>query len=172
MFSILYFSLFTPSLQATTSYIVVARRYCLFIDIRYYYSIVNKKTYVFIAGGIGITPFRSMIKDLVDREQKVAITLFYQARDVSELLFGELFAEAKETIGLQTVYLLQNPPKNWPFETGHVTQKLLEKYVPEYLSSLYYISGPQSMIASYNGLLESLAISSEQVKTDLFTGYA
>ncbi len=129
-------------------------------------------SYVFIAGGIGITPFRSMIKDLVDREQKVPITLFYQAHDASELLFGDLFAEAKKTIGLKTVYLLQKPPKDWPFETGHITQELLEKYAPHYLSSLYYISGPQSMVTSYSALLESLFIPSEHIKTDLFTGYA
>ncbi|MBA3724516.1 MAG: FAD-dependent oxidoreductase [Candidatus Levybacteria bacterium] len=133
---------------------------------------MSEQTYIFIAGGIGITPFRSMVKDLVDKKKKIAITLFYQAHDESELLFGDLFAEAKETIGLQTVYLLQKPPKDWPFPTGHVTQELLEKYVPHYLSSLYYVSGPQSMVTSYNAFLESLFIPSEHIKTDLFTGYA
>jgi ferredoxin-NADP reductase len=129
------------------------------------------KRYVFIAGGIGITPFRSIIKDLMDKKQKTDITLFYQARDESELMFTDIFTHAQKVIGLQTIYLLQEPSVLWKGETGFVTQSLLEKYVPQYSSCQYYLSGSLTMVEAYSTLLEGLAIPSDQIKMDLFTGY-
>ncbi|HUX21389.1 MAG TPA: oxidoreductase, partial [Spirochaetia bacterium] len=78
---------------------------------------------VFIAGGIGITPFRSMIKYLVDKGEERKITLVYSNYTADEIVFKDVIEEAQKKIGLKTVYTLTDfnkIPKEWCGRTGFV----------------------------------------------------
>src|ERR1700709_894999 len=59
---------------------------------------------VFIAGGIGITPFRSMIKYLLDTGQHRPIVLFYASKTVSEFVYQDIFDQAQRELGIKTMY--------------------------------------------------------------------
>jgi ferredoxin-NADP reductase len=133
---------------------------------------VEEKSYVFIAAGIGITPFRSMIHGLVARMEKKDITLLYQARNEEELLFRDLFDKAEEVIGLQTIYVLSNPPQNWTGEQGYISKEFLSKFVPDLKSRVFYVSGPQEFVEKTRDMLMEIDIRLDNIKTDLFTGYA
>ncbi len=127
---------------------------------------------VFIAGGIGITPFRSMIKYLIDNNQKRDIVLFYSNKDFDEVGFTELLDEAEEKIGLKTVYVLTGKkPANWTGRTGFLNSKIISEDVSNYENRLFYLSGPDPMVRAYEKMLKDMGINRNQIMTDYFPGY-
>lgn len=131
------------------------------------------KKLVFIAGGIGITPFRSMIKFLVDKKEKRDIVLFYANKTVDEIIYKQVFDFASE-FGLKTVYALsdiQNLPVNWTGYAGRISQEIIQKEVPDYLDRYFYLSGPHAMVTAYVDILKKLGVSSSKIKTDFFPGF-
>ena len=130
---------------------------------------VNKKL-VFIAGGIGITPFRSMIKYLVDTKQKRDIVLFYSNKTATDIVYEEIFDAAKLQFGMKTLYNLTD--RNSSGYTGQVTDKMIKSEVPDYLDRYFYISGPRSMVLSFMNTLEKLNVKKSHIKTDFFPGFA
>lgn len=133
----------------------------------------KKNQYVFIAGGIGITPFRSIIMHLLESKTKITITLFYADHSPEEFVFKDIFDKAEREIGLKTVYVLSdNPPQNWQGETGHIDQAMIKRHVNDEKQAIYYISGPQPMVIAYEKILSDMNINKSQVKTDYFPGYS
>jgi ferredoxin-NADP reductase len=130
---------------------------------------------VFIAGGIGITPFRSMLKYLVDNRLNRTITLFYCLSDPKQIVYKDILNEAKE-YGLKVVYVLAPPPgqevpKSWSGEVGFMTKDLITKHVLDYSKRNFYVSGPDAMVQANKKLLRSMDIPRDQIKTDYFAGY-
>lgn len=135
----------------------------------------EKTKLVFIAGGIGITPFRSMLKYLIDNRLGRTITLFYAVSDPKEIVYKEIFNEAKE-YGLKVVYVLsvakgESAPKSWNGEVGLVTTDMIQKHVLDYDKRQYYISGPDAMVQANVKLLRSMGIARTSIQTDYFAGY-
>lgn len=126
--------------------------------------------YVFVAGGIGITPFRSIIKYMLDKNLKHPITLFYIAKDPSEFAYKDLFKDA-EKLGVKTVYVVSENVLGWKGETGRLNEDLIKKYAPEFISSLFYLSGPQPMVMAYEDLLQKVGRGKIKYKVDFFPGY-
>ncbi len=132
-----------------------------------------KQKLVFIAGGIGVTPFRSMIKYLVDTQQQRDAVLFYTASHPDELAYQSLFDQAKE-VGVTAVYIItrsKNVPKNWSGEIGYLSREMLEKYVPDYAQRLFYISGPNRMVDSCCSVLGEVELPEKQIMRDYFPGF-
>lgn len=120
---------------------------------------VSKKL-VFIAGGIGVTPFRSMVKYLVDTNEKRDVVLFYSAKDVSEFVFKDVFLEAGKKLGIKIIY-----------NTEILDAKAIEKEVPDYKQRTFYLSGPHGMVIAFEKTLSEMGISKTRIKTDYFPGY-
>jgi ferredoxin-NADP reductase len=135
---------------------------------------VNKKL-VFIAGGIGITPFRSMIKFLLDTKQKRDIVMFYSNRTKEDIAYREIFNQAKKELDIKTIYTLTDAGQ---FATKidminrPIDKKLILQNVPDYQERTYYISGPNSMVDSFKSMLTSMGVPRRQIKTDFFPGFA
>lgn len=132
----------------------------------------TRRKLAFIAGGIGITPFRSMVKYLLDMKEWRDITLFYVCADESEFVYREIFAEA-ENIGLKTVYIVSGAaaPPAWDGRTGFINEAVLQEEAADYREHTFYLSGPPGMVSSYARLLRSLGIPCSRIKTDYFFGY-
>lgn len=130
----------------------------------------KKKKLVFVAGGIGITPFRSIAQYLIDTKQKRDAILLYSNKTSSDIVYEEVFAEAGEKTGLKTVYVITD--EKGPCYTGVIDQKMLIAEVPDYKERTFYISGPQRMVTGFTELLENLGVSRSQIKTDYFPGFA
>ncbi len=124
----------------------------------------TSKKLVLIAGGIGITPFRSMIASLIATNEKRNITLFYVIRDESEIAYKDVFEQAQQELGIKTVYVITKT-------TGHITAEMIEKVVPDFAECLYYLSGSNAMVNAYKKLLKQIGIQSMHIKTDYFPGY-
>ncbi len=134
----------------------------------------NRKL-AFVAGGIGITPFRSMAKYLVDRNEKRSITLLYSNRNTSEICYKEIFNEAAQKIGMKTIYAVtgadQIPPPVNGYK-GHIDATLIAKQIPDYLERTFYVSGTNAMVNTFKDALHRMGIPRKQIKTDFFPGFA
>jgi glycine betaine catabolism B len=131
------------------------------------------KPLVFIAGGIGIAPFRSIVQEIIDKNLKVDIVLFYSNRNFNEIAFADVFHKATIN-GIKTIYTLtdkENLPSTWSGEVGHFNPEIIKKYIPDFKDRTYYISGPQQMVQSVESLLKKLSVSRRKIKTDYFPGY-
>lgn len=128
---------------------------------------------VFIAGGIGVTPFRSIIKYLLDTNEKRDIILFYTSSTIDGFVYKEIFDKTSEALGIKVIYVLTNTkevPKTWTGKTGRLTLEILQK-IPDYKKRLYYLSGPELMVKSYKSLVHSLGVQTQNIITDYFSGY-
>lgn len=130
---------------------------------------------IFLAGGIGVTPFRSMIKYLLDEHQRRPITLFYAARSPDEFVYRDVFDRAQAELGIRTVYTITDPrvvPANWSGKTGRITPEMIKSVVPDYRQCVFYISGPRGMVDAFRDSVHGLGAEGIQIRTDYFAGLA
>ena len=119
----------------------------------------NSKKLAFLAGGVGITPFRSMAKYMVDSEQKRDVALLYSAATADEFSFQNLFKTAAQT-GLKTIYA-----------TDRLDEVKLKSLLPDYAERTFYVSGPYGFVHGMETALLKLGVSSSKIVTDYFPGY-
>ncbi len=122
----------------------------------------NKKL-VFIAGGIGITPFRSMIKYLIDKNEKRDIVLFYSVKTEDEIAYKEVIDQAN-SVGVKVVYIITD-------KVGFLDAEKIKNNVTDLNDRTFYISGPRGMVVAFEKLLKDLGVSRTMIKTDFFPGY-
>jgi ferredoxin-NADP reductase len=130
---------------------------------------------VFIAGGIGITPFRSMIKYVLDTNQRRPIVLFYANRLVSEIVYKDVFDKAQTKLGIRTIYTLTDKrrvPATWNGPVGHIDARMIRREVPDFRKCLFYLSGPNAMVISFEDTLVKMGVRKAQIKKDFFPGFA
>ncbi len=128
---------------------------------------------VFIAGGIGVTPFRSIIKYLVDKGEKRDVVMFFANKKVSDIVYKDIFDQA-QSLGVKTVYLLdslEGVPAGSTYMQGFITDKVILQEVPDYKERIFYISGPNAMVMSYKNLLKKMGIKENKIVTDYFPGF-
>ena len=134
----------------------------------------NLKTpLVFIAGGVGIAPFRSMVQYILDKNLTVDAILLYTNRTKTDVLFTDIFSRAERN-GVKTIYNLtdvQSIPQNWSGSTGYITGEKIKQLIPDYQNRFYYLSGPQLMVENFENELNKAGIPKKQIKTDFFPGY-
>lgn len=135
----------------------------------------NKKL-VMIAGGIGITPFRSMIKYLIDTKEKRDVVLMYSNRTAEDIAYKDVFdAAATAPLNLKTIYTitdLTKIPANWKGKTGMITGEMIAQEIPDYAQRIFYISGPRGMIDAFEDALGKMGVPSSNIITDFFPGFA
>jgi ferredoxin-NADP reductase len=127
------------------------------------------KKIVLIAGGIGITPYYSMIKNTIDTGEKRDIVLLYSNKKSIDAIYKFLWDEAKEKIGLKTIYAVTDSAD--PAYTGRLTKEMIQKEIPDYLERYFYLSGPNNLVTSFDETLRSLGIKRSHIKKDYFPGF-
>jgi len=133
----------------------------------------NKKM-VWIAGGIGITPFRSMSKCLFDIGEKRDVVLLFSCKTANDIVYENIFEEAGIKTGLKTICVVgdmsgqQSDPN---IRVGMINTDMIKNEVPDYKKRIFYISGPRTMVNSFEDALAKLGISRKNIKVDFFPGY-
>ncbi len=128
---------------------------------------------VFIAGGIGITPFRSMLKYLLDTHQRRDIILFYTNRTVDEIAYRDVLQLAQTKLGVKIFYTLTDRTtllRNWNGFVGRINEHMLVQVMPDYAERIYYLAGPPEMVRAHEASLKTLNIKGSQIKKDFFPG--
>ena len=127
----------------------------------------------FIAGGIGVTPFRSMVKDLMDRGEPRDIVMFYGNNKADEIAYSDIFDAAEATIGLRNVYAVaESGAASQGFHQGFIDKALIARTVPDFRERMFYLSGPRSMVVRFENVLGELGVPWTHIKTDFFPGFA
>lgn len=128
----------------------------------------EKKDLVFIAGGVGITPFASMIKERLHSKEQQNITLLYGSKTKEDIIFRKELDEVKEE-WFKNVYVLSNeeiPEKDQ--EQGRVTIEILKKYVKDVNNSLFYLCGPEPMKVEIIKILKNIGVRNENIRIESF----
>lgn len=130
---------------------------------------------IFLAGGIGITPFHSIIKDHSLRNIATPITLFSSFKTVEERIFmDELQQLAAQHSWLKIYETITRPEESkaaWTGYTGHIDAAYIKSHISPDPNLLYYISGPPPMVEALHKTVTSLGVPDTQIKTEQFTGY-
>jgi ferredoxin-NADP reductase len=122
----------------------------------------SSRNHIFIAGGIGITPFRSILVEAAANGQPLNVHLLYATRDENIFFKDELEALAQKNPNLRISYIVQ--PELLDAER-------LKKELTAVADPYVYVSGPEPMVEAMDKQLEELGISKDNIKSDYFPGY-
>lgn len=127
---------------------------------------------VFLAGGIGITPFHSMICDLHQRNQSRPITLFYGMRSIEDVAYlDELQQWLTHMSQGKLIATIATPNAAWKSETGFITDDMIHRHVKDLDTSVYYACGSPAMVNAMRNALSDLNIPIDRIKVEDFPGY-
>lgn len=137
---------------------------------------------VMIAGGIGITPFYSMLRDLAHRQARgetvPSVTLLYGNRHrAAAVWFDELNTLAEQHAFLRVVHVLAEADSptvehgRWAVRHGLITAQTVRETVPEYTRQHHYVVGPTAMVAAMQDCLDDCGVPPDQVFLEFFAGY-
>lgn len=130
---------------------------------------------VFLAGGIGITPFLSIARDAAQRRLPHRIYLFYSNRRPEDAAFlGELQEMMRSNTNYRLIATMTEAEKSaqpWPGERGFIRRELLERYLPDLAGPVYYFAGPPAMTMAMQDLLEAIGVGEQDMRYEEFYGY-
>ena len=127
---------------------------------------------VFIAGGIGITPFISLLTHLEDKQSNMSVTLFWANEDMNDLFYLDQLSALTAKLNLSVILVVNRLDEKLVlntdsliFEKGYLTKEILDKYIAVDNAS-YYMCGSPNMQKFIFSQLESMNISPERVVTE------
>lgn len=129
---------------------------------------------VFLIGGIGITPVRSMILQATHDQKPNQTFVFYSNRTPADAVFlPELQDASQKNPFLTFVPTMTNVGDvvPWDGKTGYISEQLLREYLPKPDLATYYLCGPEAMVSAMHKLLEGIGIYNESIHTEEFSGY-
>jgi ferredoxin-NADP reductase len=130
---------------------------------------------VFLAGGIGIVPAVSMIKDAIERKLPHGLFLFYSNRrpeDAAYLRELQELAEQNPCFTLvATMTEAEKSAQSWTGETGRITHSMITRHVGDPLLPVYYISGLPEMVSAMKTMLGNSGVGEDSIKVEEFTGF-
>jgi ferredoxin-NADP reductase len=125
-----------------------------------------------LAGGIGITPFKSICQYCTDMRLDTKVTLLYGNRTENEIAFRkELEALQRQNKNLKVVFTLNEASGEWKGATGLITAEMIKKEIPDYEETAFYTCGPPKMVEIMEKLVEQMGLPKTQLKREYFTGY-
>jgi ferredoxin-NADP reductase len=131
----------------------------------------TSRDYVFVAGGIGITVFHSMLRYIADTGEPYRVTLVYSNRDRESTPFLDELQELESRIPGLKLLLTMTEDDGWDGETRRVDAGMLRDHVGDLGAHTFLVAGPPPMV---EGVVEHLAgagVPEEQVLPDRFSGY-
>ena len=135
----------------------------------------SKRPAVLLAGGIGITPFRSLVWNEAESLSARRILLFYSVRVPEEAAFLEELQEMEQyNRRYKLICTVTQPEKStmsWRGETGRISMQMLSKWIPDMRVPIYYIAGPPAMVTGVRQMLVGSGVPEEDIRAEEFYGY-
>lgn len=123
---------------------------------------------VFLAGGVGITPVRSILRDAVRSGRRFTeAVLLYGNRDGSCVPFADEF-QAMGDEGIRTVVCYERPPDGWRGESGFITAQTVRRHLDPSQGHLFVVTGPPPMVAAMERVLDALRVPSSRRLVERF----
>lgn len=135
----------------------------------------SAKPAVFLAGGIGITPFSSMIRYAAKARLPHHLCLFYSNRRPEDAAFMDVLRQLeKENANFKFVPTMSEMSKSaqtWNGETGFINQEMLGRHLAGLQGPIYYIAGPPVMVTAMRQMLTGAGVDEDDIRTEEFAGY-
>ncbi len=130
---------------------------------------------VILAGGIGITPFRSMVRQATGANSRHRMFLFYSNRRPEDAAFlGELQELARQQPNFSLITTMTSPEKSsigWSGETGYISRAMLTKSLGDLTGPVYYTAGPPALVSAMKEMLTEAGVSEDDINSEDFAGY-
>ena len=131
----------------------------------------TEQKYVFVAGGIGITVFRSMLRYIADEQLPYRVTLVYSNRDRESAAFLDELEELERRVdGLSLILTMTDEP-GWDGETRHLDATVLGELLGGLEDKTFFVAGPPPMAEAVAESLTKAGLPEERVRADKFSGY-
>lgn len=133
------------------------------------------KKLVFIAGGIGITPFRSMIKYMLDTNDQRIVNLIYLCRELQDVAYMDILKQAEKNLSFSALYLFSNKKaktSSTNMQNGYISTEIIEERINDIPETIYYISGSRMMVMDVTQMLHQLGVHHSHIHQDFFPGYS
>ena len=135
----------------------------------------SAKPAVFLAGGIGITPFSSIVRQADHDRASRKLYLFYSNRRPGDAPFIEVLQNLEKTNPnfrfIATMTEMSGSTRTWNGETGRINKEMLSKYLDDLRGPIYYIAGPPAMVSGMRKMLVASGVDEDDIRTDEFAGY-
>ncbi len=135
----------------------------------------SAKPAVFLAGGIGITPFISIVRQADHDRLSHKLHLFFSNRRPEDTAFLEaLQMLEKSNPNFRLICTMTEMPqskKEWKGETGLINQEMLSRHLTSLQGPIYYVAGPPAMVAGMRKMLVSAGVDEDDIRTEEFAGY-
>jgi ferredoxin-NADP reductase len=135
----------------------------------------TSKPAVFLAGGIGITPFLSIIRHATRERSPHQLYLFYANRRPEDAAFlAELQQHAKDNPNFHLVATMGQMDKSaqpWTGERGYISRDMVTRTLPTLQGPIYYIAGPPGMVTAMRALCVEAGVDEDDIRTEEFGGY-
>jgi predicted ferric reductase len=126
--------------------------------------------YVFLAGGIGITPIMSMLRTLAEREDTRPLLLFYANNSWDDVTFREELEQLSQRLNLKIIHTLDEPPEGWTGETGFINAAMLKRHLSQRFTSRdYFICGPDPMMDAVESALVEIGVPLNQIHSERYS---
>jgi len=132
------------------------------------------KPAVFFAGGIGITPFRSIIKDATERQLPHRLTLFYSNRTPGSTAFlPDLEGWQRQNSNFRLIATIADPSSHepWNHHVGLMDAEFIRPHVQDWAGAICYLAGPPAFVTAMRGALDKVGADPYNVRTEEFSGY-
>ena len=135
----------------------------------YYEPLIDGKDLVFLAGGSGITPFMSMVRDTLQRQRAIRITLLYGSRKPEDVIFkSELEKLAASYSNFTFSLVISEPPEGYEGLKGFLNSKLIAQLVGEIEGKTFYVCGPRAMFDFCRAALKELEVPQRKIRYELY----
>jgi ferredoxin-NADP reductase len=135
------------------------------------FSPAQDKKVLFIAGGTGLAPFMSMLKEIKEQGSDNDVVLLYSVRHASEIIRKAELEQLGMELGIKTFITVTRPQENsegWQGETGHIDQGMIRRLSPDLLERQSYICGPLGFVKAVKEALLALNLPEEKIKADVW----
>ena len=135
----------------------------------------SAKPAVFLAGGIGVTPFSSIVRQADHDRAPHKLYLFYSNRRPEDAPFVEVLQNLEKTNPqfrfIATMTEMRRSKKTWDGETRRIDQEMLSKYLNELRGPIYYVAGPPALVSGMRKMLVASCVDEDDIRSDEFSGY-
>ena len=133
------------------------------------------KAAVFLAGGIGITPFLSIVREAANQKLNHQLYLFYSNRRPEDAPFLAALQDLSQSnphfIFIPSMTEMERSKRNWLGERGFIDREMLVKHFCDLSGPIYYVAGPPAMVAAMQQMLAKAGVSEDDIRTEEFSGY-
>lgn len=131
----------------------------------------DAKEIVFLGGGIGITPFRDMIKYATDKKLPMRLTLLYSNKTPNDIVYKDEWAVfERENKNLKVVHTITDDAA-WHGRKGRINEAMIREFCNDMNNTLFYICGPPGMVEGLSNLLKTMNVPLQNTKIEKFAGY-